>query len=166
MKDSKTLTNEELSQRVLDELEDVILSVCNNVVESIDMQLRKGHNFLDYKQKEELVSHLREKVNLNLTINAGIQTKDLASIDIYPRDMLNRGLDSFIPMEEEGKDSVTINREQFEKLEQALNTEELAEDDTIFMLPGESLAEYEERKLRIQTKVFTEERRKRAGEQA
>jgi len=145
MKDSKTLTNEELSQKVLDELEDIIVMVCNNVVEGIDMQLRKGHNFLDYKQKEALVEYLRGKVNLNLTINAGILTKDLAGLDIYPRDMLNRGLDSFLPVEEDeknttvtisanGEEGTTLTMDQFNSLPEFIekNAQKLADDDDAF----------------------------------
>lgn len=146
MKDSKTLTNEELSQKVLDELEDIILMVCNNVVEGIDMQLRKGHNFLDSKQKEELVDHLRGKVNLNLTINAGILTKDLASIDIYPRDMLNRGLDSFLPEEDDeenkkvtisanGDEGTTLTMDQFNGLPGLIenDAQKLVDEDEAFI---------------------------------
>jgi len=147
MKSSRTLTNEELSEKVLSELEDVVVSVCNEVVEVIDMQLRKGHNFLDYKQKEELVDHLREKANLNLTINAGIQTKDLASIDIFPRDMQNMLLDSFVkddePKEKEstvtistnGEEGTTLSMEQFNRLPEfiAENTGKLKEEDEKFL---------------------------------
>jgi hypothetical protein len=154
MKVSKTLTNEELSQKVLDELEDVVLSVCNDVVEGIDMQLRKGSNFLDWKQKEDLLEHLREKININLTINAGILTKDLSGIEIYPRDMLNRGLDSFVKEEESestvtisahGEDGTTLTMDQFNKLPEFIenNAKKLKEDEE-----------------------FRAERKKRAGAQA
>jgi len=169
MKVSKTLTNEELSEKVLTELEDVVLSVVNDVVEGIDMQLRKGHNFLDYKQKEELVERLREKVNLNLTINAGIQTKDLASVEIYPRDMLNRGIDSFV--KNENKDSfsksVTITKDdipKLEKLEKDLRAQ--AEKDAILRAPVESLEEYEERKQLVEEQQFKAERVARMEAQA
>lgn len=157
MKDSKTLTNEELSQKVLDELEDVVLMVCNNVVEGIDMQLRKGHNCLDCGQKEKLVAHLREKVNLNLTINAGILTKDLAGLDIYPRDMLNRGLDSFLKDEETEKDNTTVTI--------SANGEE---GTTLTMDQFNRLPEFIEKnaqKLVDEDEAFREERKKRAEAQ-
>jgi hypothetical protein len=180
MKVSKTLTNEELSERVLTELEDVVISVCNDVAEGIDIQLRKSHHFLDRKQKEELVNHLREKVNLKLTINVGIQTNDLAIIEIYPIDMLTRGLDSFVTDEEKIKENtlsiqvndgepVTITQKQFEDFPEHIENNLdniLEEDETILMLPSESLAEYNDRKQRIQDEVYRAERKRRAEAQA
>lgn len=100
MKVSKTLTNGELTEEVLESLEDVVEGVCWDVVCSIDSQLRKGKAFLDEGQKDKLKTHLRDGVNLNLTINAGMLISKLSDIDIYPRDINQRGLESFGSPEE------------------------------------------------------------------
>jgi hypothetical protein len=158
MKVSKTLTNEELSGKVLDELEDIVLSVCRDVADGIDIQLRKGRCYLNEFQKEELIEHLREKVNLNLTINAGIQTKDLANIDIYPQSIDSKGLDSFLEEDEKdttvtisanGQEGTTLSMEQLNKLPEFIekNAKKLKEDEE-FRAERKKRSEWDGRKRR------------------
>jgi hypothetical protein len=151
MKQSKTLTNEELGEKALEELEGPILKTCAELVETIDMQLRKKKYCLTALQQDALKEYIRNKVNLNVTINVGIGMDELDKADIFPTPLNQKKLDAFAekketapaPKPEEAK--TTLTKDHIEKLDKAAKAlKDKAKED----------------------EAFIEERRKRAAEVA
>lgn len=146
MKQSKTLTNEELGEKAMEELEDPILKTCAELVETIDMQLRKKKYCLTAQQQEALKDYLRNKVNLNVTINVGIGMDELDKADIFPTPISQKKLDSFeekkddTPIQKPGETKITLTKEHLEKL--AAATKKLKEET-------ENQAHRDERKKRV-----------------
>lgn len=125
MKQSKTLTNEEIGETALRELEDPIMKTCTELVETIEMQLRKKRYSLSDVQKETLKEYIRKRVNLNITINAGIGMNELDKADVFPTPINTKKLDSFTENKstsstpETGSQSVTLTKDHIEKLNEA-----------------------------------------------
>lgn len=136
MKQSKTLTNEELGEKALEELEGPILKTCSELVETIDMQLRKKKYCLTELQQEALKKYIRNKVNLNVTINVGIGMDELDKADIFPTPISQKKLELTFETKEE---KVTLTKDHIEKLDEA--AKKLKEE-------AENQAHREERKKR------------------
>lgn len=116
MKQSKTLTNEEIGEKALEELEDPILKTCAELVETIDMQLRKKKYCLTEAQQETLKDYIRNKVNLNITINVGLGMDELDKADVFPTPISQKKLELTF---ESGEQKVTPTKDHIEKLDKA-----------------------------------------------
>lgn len=115
MKNSCTLTGTELSQQVLDLLDDAIQKVCSDCVTSLNMQLKKNGCMLTESQIDKLMNHLKAGVNLNLTINTGVKESQLAELEIYPISLSQSRLDGFT-FKEDGADLSEVEAEELEDI--------------------------------------------------